>query len=250
MTRMFSTVNFALVGLIASLSSSALAAEPAASANAAPSASGAAGANTPRTNTASGDEAASTNEEAGEDQGPPLLFGDSLDVGGYGGLDVAYSRMFGRDGVVAGAQGAVLINHRLALGIAGYGWSNPLDGPAAPNGDAQRFETGYGGFTAHYSVYFDQLPIYFTLGALVGAGAIDLSNDNDSDGFDGFQDRPREDVFAVFQPDVAVHANLTKWMRVGLTAGYRLTSGVDHLGFQESDVNGLMLGGQIQFGAF
>ena len=54
----------------------------------------------------------------------------------------------------------------------------------------------------------------------------------------------------MFQPAVAVHANLTKWMRLGLTAGYRLTSGVDHLGFKESDVNGLMLGGQIQFGAF
>jgi hypothetical protein len=241
---MFSTVNLALLGLIASPSVPALAAEPAASANAAASA------NTASANTASADEATSTKEEAGEDQGPPLLFGEGLDVGGYGGLDVAYSRMFGQDGVVAGAQGAVLINHRLALGIAGYGWSNPLDGPAAPNGDSQRFETGYGGFTAHYSVYFDQLPIYFTLGALVGGGAIDLTDEDHSDGFDGFQDHPSEDVFAVFQPDVAVHANLTKWMRVGLTAGYRWTSGVDHLGFKDADVNGLMLGGQIQFGAF
>ncbi len=251
MTRMFSPVNFALVGLLASLSVPALAAEAAVSANASGSVSGAASANAASANTAPADEAASTDEEAAEDdQGPPLLFGKSLDVGGYGGLDVAYSRMFGRDGVVAGAQGAVLINHRLALGIAGYGWSNPLDGPAAPNGDARRFETGYGGFTAHYSVYFDQLPIYFTVGALVGAGAIDLTDENHDDGFSGFEDRPSEDVFAVFQPDVAVHANLTKWMRVGLTAGYRLTSGVDHLGFKESDVNGLMVGGQIQFGAF
>jgi hypothetical protein len=248
---MFSPVNFALVGLLASLSVPALAAEAAVSANASGSVSGAASANAASANTAPADEAASTDEEAAEDdQGPPLLFGKSLDVGGYGGLDVAYSRMFGRDGVVAGAQGAVLINHRLALGIAGYGWSNPLDGPAAPNGDARRFETGYGGFTAHYSVYFDQLPIYFTVGALVGAGAIDLTDENHDNGFDGFDDRPSEDVFAVFQPDVAVHANLTKWMRLGLTAGYRLTSGVDQLGFQESDVNGLMLGGQIQFGAF
>jgi hypothetical protein len=241
---MFSTVNLALVGLIAGLTAPASAAEPVA-ANASASVTGAASANTGDASSASTAEA--TNEQAGDDQGPPLLFGKSLDVGGYGGLDVAYSRMFGRDGVVAGAQGAVLINHRLALGIAGYGWSNPLDGPVAPNGDARRFETGYGGFTAHYSIYFDQLPIYFTVGALVGAGAIDLTDENHSD---GFEDRASEDVFAVFQPDVAVHANLTKWMRVGLTAGYRLTSGVDRLGFRESDVNGLMVGGQIQFGAF
>ena len=252
MTRMFSTVNFALVGLIASLSLPALAAEPAASAaatvnvNGTGSTSGSAGTSA----VSNADESASTSEEAAEDQGPPLLFGKSLDVGGYGGLDMAYSRMFGRDGAVVGAQGAVLINHRLALGIAGYGWSNPVDGPSSPNGDAQHFETGYGGFTAHYSIYFDQLPIYFTVGALVGGGAIDLTDEYHDNGFAGFQDHPSEDVFAVFQPDVAVHANLTKWMRVGLTAGYRLTSGVNHLGFSESDVNGVMLGGQVQFGSF
>jgi len=39
-------------------------------------------------------------------------------------------------------------------------------------------------------------------------------------------------------------------MRVGLTAGYRLTSGVNRLGFDNSDVNGVMVGGQVQFGSF
>jgi hypothetical protein len=229
MTRMFSTLNFALVALIGSLSLPALAADEA-----------------PAT---TGDGDSNATAEPSEDQGPPLLFGKSLDVGGYGGLDVAYTRMFGRDGVMVGGQGAVLIDHRLAIGLAGYGWSNPLDGPTSPTGDAQRFETGYGGFTAHYSFYFDQLPVYFTLGALVGAGAIDLTDEDHSD-VGGFQDRPGEDVFAIVQPDVAVHANLTRWMRVGLTASYRLTSGVDHLGFKESDVNGVMVGGQIQFGSF
>ena len=141
----------------------------------------------------------------------------------------------------------MLINHRLALGIAGYGWSNPLDGPSALDGDAQRFETGYGGFTVRYSFYFDQLPVYLTVGALVGAGAIDLTSAKHSEASD---DSAGEDVFALVQPDVAVHANLTRWMRIGLTAGYRLTSGVDRLGFKESDVNGMMVGGQIQFGSF
>jgi len=230
MTRILSTLNFALVGIIGSLSLPALAADDAPAPN--------------------GDAAANMATAPSEDHGPPLLFGEGLDVGGYGGLDVAYSRMFGRDGVVVGGRGAILINHRLALGIAGYGWSNPVDGPNAANGDAQHFETGYGGLTVHYSFYFDQLPVYFTVGALVGAGAIDLTDQNHSDGFDGFEDQAGEDVFAVVQPDVAVHANLTRWMRVGLTAGYRLTSGVNRLGFDNSDVNGVMVGGQVQFGSF
>jgi hypothetical protein len=227
MTRMISTLNFALVGLIGSLSLPALAAD--------------------EVPALTGDGASSGPAQSGTDQGPPLLFGKSLDVGGYGGVDVLYAHMFGRDGALVGAQGAVLINHRLALGIAGYGWSNPLDGPSALNGDAQRFETGYGGLTVRYSFYFDQLPVYFTVGALLGGGAIDLTDEKHAG---GSRDSAGEDVFAIVQPDIAVHANLTRWMRVGLTAGYRFTGGVNRLGFEESDVNGAMVGGQIQFGSF
>lgn len=183
-----------------------------------------------------------------EEGGPPLLFGDGLKVGGYGGLDVAYTRMFGRDGVVVGGQGAVLINHRLALGLAGWGWSNPVDGPNAPTGERQHFDTGYGGVTVRYSLYLDSLPFYVTVGTLVGAGAIDLTtHDHDDDDFEHSSDA---DVFGVVQPDVTVHANLTRWMRLGVTAGYRFTSGVGQLGFTESDVNGFLVGSQLQFGSF
>lgn len=229
MARMFSTLNLALVALIGSLSLPALAADeaPAAPGDGAPPAPA------PR-----------------EDQGPPVLFGGKLVVGGYGGLDVAYTRMFHRDGVLVGGQGALLLNHRLALGIAGYGWSNPARGPSGPDGEEQRFETGYGGFTAHSSFYLDQLPVYFTVGTLVGAGAIDLTDQNHDDGLGGLHDRPHTDAFALIQPDVSVHANLTRWLRLGLTAGYRITSGVNNLGFKESDLNGFTLGGQIQFGSF
>jgi hypothetical protein len=227
MTRMFSPLNFALVGLVALSSMPALAADDASA-------------------TASTESAP---PEATKDDSPPLLFGKDLHVGGYGGLDVAYTRMFGRDGVVVGAQGALLINHRLAFGLAGYGWSNPVKGPNNLEGDAQHFETGYGGFTLRYSQYFDNLPFYLTVGALVGGGAIDLTDRNHSD-VDGVEDDAGEDVFMVFQPDIAINANLTRWMRVGVTAGYRLTSGVNRLGFDESDVNGVMVGGQIQFGSF
>lgn len=52
------------------------------------------------------------------------------------------------------------------------------------------------------------------------------------------------------QPDVTLHANLTPWLRLGLTAGYRFTSDVDRFGYDESDVNGFIVGGQVQVGRF
>ena len=190
---------------------------------------------------------------AGEHDGPPLLFGRNLDVGGYAGLDVAYSRMFGQDGALVGVQGALLLAHRLSLGVAGYGWTNSQEAPPDAFGDPQRFETGYGGATIRYSLYMSELPVYVTVGALIGGGAITLHADDDDDdddrGFD-FEDSRDEDVFAVVQPDVTLHANLTPWLRLGLTAGYRFTSGVDRNGYQESDVDGFLVGGQVQFGRF
>jgi hypothetical protein len=101
--------------------------------------------------------AADASAEYGEargahDSGPPLLFGKKLEVGGYGGLDVAYSRMFGRDGALVGAQGALLLDHRLSLGVAGYGWTNSQSAPPDAAGNPQRFETGYGGATIRYAL--------------------------------------------------------------------------------------------------
>lgn len=188
---------------------------------------------------------------AGEDDGPPLLFGNKLDVGGYAGLDVAYSRMFGQDGALVGVQGALLLAHHLSLGVAGYGWTNSQEAPPDASGNPQRFETGYGGATIRYSFYAPELPVYVTVGALIGGGAITLNADDDDDdrGFD-FENSRDEDVFAVVQPDVTLHANLTPWLRLGLTAGYRFTSGVDRNGYQESDVDGFLVGGQVQFGRF
>jgi len=188
---------------------------------------------------------------AGDDDGPPLLFGRTLDVGGYGSVDVAYSRMFGQDGALVGLQGALLLDHRLSLGLAGYGWTNSQSAPPAADGTPQRFETGYGGATLRYSIYVSQLPVYFTVGTLIGGGAVVLNDaDDDSDRDFDFDSSSDEDVFAVIQPDITLHANLTPWLRLGLTAGYRFTSGVDRHGHQESDIDGFLVGGQVQFGRF
>jgi hypothetical protein len=188
-----------------------------------------------------------TSPDASRDDGPPLLFGRNISVGAYAGMDVAYSRMFGQDGAVVGVQGALVLDHRLSLGIAGYGWTNSQQGPNDVAGNAQSFDTGYGGATLRYSFYKENFPLYLSVGALVGGGAIALSRDDEGD----FEDSSHsEDVFALLQPDLTLSANLTHWMRLGLTAGYRFTSGVDRNGFDESDINGLVLGGNIQFGRF
>ena len=52
-----------------------------------------------------GDAGSYGSSSGAQDDGPPLAFGRKLDVGGYGGIDVAYTRMFGRDGASISANG-------------------------------------------------------------------------------------------------------------------------------------------------
>lgn len=181
--------------------------------------------------------------------GPPLLLGHKnkkLQIGGYGGPTIAYSRMLGRDGVLIGGEGGVLIDHRLTLGGAGYAFSRTPDGPPAPDGTPRNYFSGYGGFVIRYAVYAD-LPIYASLGLLLGGGALTLAtHDHDHEGDENTEVRG----YFVAQPDASLHVNLTRWLRISLTGGYRIASGVEAFHYQASDISGAVIGGNIQGGWF
>jgi hypothetical protein len=181
--------------------------------------------------------------------GPPLVFGRRAAIGGYGGVSAAYTRMFHTDGALLGFEGALHIAHRLSLGVAGFGFSRTPDGPESWDGGPRKYGAGYGGFVGRYA-FFTSSPVYASLGVLIGGGAAvlhpDWENDYDDDAYD--DDSTQGDGFFVVQPELSLHANVTRWMRLGLTLGYRATSGVTRLGLTESDLNGVVLGGNVQFG--
>ena len=195
--------------------------------------------------------------------GPPLLLGNGkqFKVGGYGSLGGAYTRLMGRDSGLMSLEAAFLLDHRLSLGVIGYGFTRTPSGPDAIDGTPQEFGAGYGGVAVRYSV-FSGLPVYGTFGLVLGAGAIALHRDNgwndeddwgddwDSDD-DGHDWRSvRVDPFLFAQPEVALNANATRWLRFGATLGYRFTGGVGRFGLEESDINGIVAGGNIQLGWF
>jgi hypothetical protein len=157
-----------------------------------------------------------------------------------------YSRIAGEDGVLVGGEGAVLLDHRLALGGAGYGWTRDTSAPPDVDGVPRDLAVGYGGFLVRYSLLTGG-PIYGSLGALVGAGGITLARNSDDDGSEGARS-DQSDSFFVFEPQLSVQVNLLSWMRIGLQGGYRITSGLGHLGYSEQDIDGLTLGGTLQFG--
>jgi hypothetical protein len=194
-------------------------------------------------------------------QGPPLLLGNGrkVKVGAYANLGGAYTRMVGHDSGLLSFEAALLLDHRLSLGVAGYGFTRTPRGPAATDGSGQQLAAGYGGLAIRYSV-FGSLPVYGTFGVVLGAGAVNLHRDYGWDGEsswgddfgrdDRTWDAGRFDTFLMVQPEVALNANLTRWLRLGATVGYRFTGGVGRFGLTESDLDGLVAGGNIAFGWF
>lgn len=195
--------------------------------------------------------------------GPPLLLGGgkSLKLGGYGSLGGAYTRLMGRDSGLMSLEAAFLLDHRFSLGVAGYGFTRTPSGPDATDGTPRQFGAGYGGFAVRYSV-FSGMPVYGTFGVVLGAGAVSLYRDNGWDDEehwdDGLEDDADErslravriDPFLFVQPELALNANVTRWMRLGATVGYRFTGGVGRFGLDEADLNGVVVGANVQLGWF
>jgi hypothetical protein len=187
-----------------------------------------------------------------EYDGPPLLLtpkNRKPKLGGYGGLTVAYSHMLHRDGVLVGGEGALLIEHRLSLGGAGYGFSRTPAGPAAADDTRRQFSTGYGGFVVRYAVYSD-IPVYASLGVLIGGGVVTLAPRPQDDNDDRDDRNVQVRGYFVLQPDISIHVNATRWLRFSLTGGYRVASAVDAFHYRADDLGGVVLGGNVQLGWF
>ncbi len=184
---------------------------------------------------------------------PPTLFSSDVHITGYGGVSSAYTRMAGRDGALVGLEGALLLNRQLAIGVAGYGFTNPAVAPTLDEVDRQ-LEIGYAGGVIRYSIPTG-LPVYVTAGALFGGGSVVATPTADEWGNSDFDEdsavkRRHIDVFAVVQPEVTAHLNLTRWMRVGASVSYRTAFAVDRFDLENDDLSGFAAGGNLQFGWF
>lgn len=182
---------------------------------------------------------------ANQDDPPTLFGGRHARISGYGAIGMHYAHINGNDGVLSGIEGALLLDHRLAIGFAGYGWGNQQRLPASQDPNRDYLHFGYAGLLVRYHVYIPDSPVYFSAGAVVGGGVVGLTNTSNGD-----LHRDNTDGFFMFEPMLGVHVNFTRWMRMGLDAGYRITSGIGRFAFTESDFNGISLGGNIGFGWF
>lgn len=192
--------------------------------------------------------AASTKSSLQEE--PETLLGPHYKVGGFGGLGVMYTRFANTEAVQVCGEGALLLNHVFSIGMGGCGIARTLKTTSFDDQAASNYRTsfGYGGGLIRYHFYSHRYA-NLAIATLIGAGAV-ASGDWDyrHNRYSGDVDDP--DLVFVFEPQLAGYLNVTRWLRIGATAGYRFVSSSDTPGLKSSDLAAPTLGGQIQAGWF
>jgi len=146
-----------------------------------------------------------------------------VDNGGYGSFGIGYTQIDGKNAMQLSFKGAWVIDHHIALGLAGYSFFNNLDKKSA---DINEYflAGGYGGF------YFEpiiapQSPVHVSFPILIGGGGVSTIPDDYNDWNYGPYNYDY-DIFFVFEPGVEIEFNVVNFFRLSVGSSYRLTNGV------------------------
>jgi len=160
------------------------------------------------------------------------LVGDKVAHGGFGGPVLRFGEFNGQAGFMLGGHGGWIIDHRFAIGGAGYGLlGRHIDVPyASPTGGNAYLTFGYGGLQLQYFERPLKL-VHLAFSALIGVGGAEYRQDG------GGQLTPSSTLF-VAEPGAGVALNLTPRIRVSVSGSYRIVSGVGLAGLRNADLSG------------
>jgi hypothetical protein len=186
------------------------------------------------------------------DPGPPTLLGHRgrVKVGGYGGVNLAYTRLLGHQSLLVGGEGAVRLDRCVSIGLGGMGLVTNIDGPPYADGTRTRVGLGYGGVVVRVD-FVNPSPVYLSVGVLTGAGGLAnvpiypngryRTGDIDNQPIDAA-------AFFVMEPSLRLDLNLTRFARVGGIISYRWVHGLEGSPWRDRDLKGVALGGHLDFG--
>ena len=172
---------------------------------------------------------------------------DRISHGGYGGLSLIYSQIDGGNTIITGVRGGWIIDHKVSIGFAGYGFINDLHFNNINNDATSDIAGGYGGLLIEY-IFFPNSPIHISIPLLMGAGAITHADNWNIDIWDRYSDEA--DAYFVIEPGIELEFNLIKFMRMSAGVYYRHTSNILLSDTDKHALNGLSTGITLKFGKF
>lgn len=168
-----------------------------------------------------------------------------IESGGYGGPEIKVSRLFDHLEILVGGRAGWIINHKFAIGGAGYGMvSEKSIIYFPPRGDFinPQIQTAYGGLLLEYIVNSNKLQ-HFSIEATIGAGSISLEDHP-------FFDVDENDVFFILEPGANFVINFTKFLRCAVGISYRFARDVEFINMENADLSGPSYKFFLKFGSF
>jgi hypothetical protein len=168
------------------------------------------------------------------------------------GPELKIAQLLDGTGIYTGFKGAIVINHKFAVGLTGGGFvKDPeFQGPNT-SGEMTSLNiiNGYGGL---YLDYFlpSKSPIHISFPTTFGLGIIAITQDNQTASSLKDMEIVESDEYYVFEPSINADIYITKFLALGIGGGYRVAfhEKVDRL--TASDLSGFSLNISIKVGSF
>lgn len=186
------------------------------------------------------------NTALAQESGP--MINGSVSHGGFGGPVVKLTTINSEFGVFVGGRGGWIVNfrpdHSFVLGGGGYSLATEIEiDDVMSSGGSAHLNLAYGGLELAY-VNRTRNPVHFSVHTLIGGGGADHSEESQNlEGEDG-------DPFFVVEPGISAILNVAEFFRIEGGVSYRLISGTDLDGVEDSDLSGASAVLTFKFGSF
>lgn len=178
------------------------------------------------------------------------LFGDDISHGGYIGFSMNYSQIKNNEAIALGGRLGWIIDHKLTIGIGGYGFVNDVYVDNVINDVGFNLVGGYGGLIIE-PIIAPKFPVHISFPILLGVGGIAYVNeyyDYKDEDYNYYTED--SDAFLVIEPGVEIDINVVKYLRIALGATYRYASDLNLINTKDDILNGLTYGLTLKIGKF
>ncbi|MEM8893252.1 MAG: hypothetical protein AAGC88_01665 [Bacteroidota bacterium] len=174
------------------------------------------------------------------------------DLSGFGSIDFKITELVDSRAMILGARAGLVVNRRFLFGLAGYGIATNLEFDGNPDSGQIRPLQLYGGYAGMLlgGMIAPQKMIHFSFPVLLGAGGVEVSDEN-------FFPRPSDSdysiersAFFVIEPGVELEINVTRVLRLAVGGSYRWVSGSDLSTLSDNDLTNWAGNFAIRFGGF
>ena len=187
------------------------------------------------------------------------LFDSPIEHGFVGCIGLKLTSIKNEDAFMVGGYGGLLLDHRLMIGLGGFGMVNKMRARReaeiaySPYQEPLYIRFGYGGLLLEYIIWPANL-VHIDVRTLIGAGGVAYHYGRFNYSGVGYMDHHGtgiSEILFVAEPGVSVELNVTDFLRIAAGASYRHVSGVADLqGLDDRDLSGFSGDFALKFGPF